>query len=98
MTSVYDSISSKQSHQVNLVLNTYFEEQNVSMHVIFREKFKTIMFSPYSGTSLLRSTTGLGKSDLNVEVTLFQGVICSVEYNLGLSQGDCNGEVVLLVR
>ena len=43
----------------------------------------------YSGTSLLRSTTGLGKSDLNVEVTLLQGVICTVEYKLGLSQGVC---------
>ena len=40
----------------------------------------------YSGT------TGLGKSDLNGEVTLLQGVICTVEYNLGLSQGDCNGD------
>ena len=44
--------------------------------------------SRYSGTSLLRSPTGLGKSDLNGEVTLSQGVICAVEYNLGLSQGD----------
>ena len=52
----------------------------------------------YSGTSLLRSPTGLGKSDLNGEVTLLQGVICTVEYNLGLSHGDCNGEVFLLVR
>ena len=52
----------------------------------------------YSGTSLLRSPTGLGKSDLNVDVTLLPGVICTVEYNLGLSQGDCNGEVFLLVR
>ena len=52
----------------------------------------------YSGTSLLRSSTGLGKSDLNVEVTLLQVVICTVEYNLGLSHGDCNGEVFLLVR
>ena len=42
--------------------------------------------------------TGLGKSDLNGEVTLLQGVICTVEYNLGLSQGDCNWEVFLLVR
>ena len=32
-----------------------------------------------SGTSILRSPTGLGKSDLNVEVTLLQGVICTVE-------------------
>ena len=56
------------------------------------------MLSNYSGTSLLRSHTGLGKSDLNGEVTLLQGVICTVEYNLGLSQGDCNGEVFLLVR
>ena len=52
----------------------------------------------YSGTSLLRSPTGLGKSDLNGEVTLLLWVICTVEYNLGLSQGDCNGEVFLLVR
>ena len=46
--------------------------------------------SCYSGTSLLRSPTGLDGSDLNGEVTLLQGVICIVEYNLGLSQGDCN--------
>ena len=53
----------------------------------------------YSGTSLLGSPMGLGKSDLNVEVTLLQpGVISTVEYNLGLSQGDCNWEVFLLVR
>ena len=52
----------------------------------------------YSGTSLLRSPTGLGKSDLNGEVTLLQGVICTAEYNLGLIQGDCDGEVFLLVR
>ena len=38
------------------------------------------------------------KSELNGEVTLLQGVICTVEYNLGLSQGDCNWEVFLLVR
>ena len=54
--------------------------------------------SLYSATSLLRSPTGLGKSDFNGEVTLLQGVICTVEYNLGLNQGDCNGEVFLLVR
>ena len=52
----------------------------------------------YSGTSLLSSPTGLGKSDINGEVTLLQGVIGTVEYNLGQSQGDCNGEVFLLVR
>ena len=52
----------------------------------------------YNGTPLLRSPTGLGKCDLNGEVTLLQGVICIAEYNLGLSQGDCNGEVFLLVR
>ena len=52
----------------------------------------------YSGTSLLRSPTGLGKNGLNGEVTLLQGVICTVEYNFGLSHGDCNGEVFLLVR
>ena len=42
--------------------------------------------------------TGLGKSDLNGEVTLLQVVICTVEYKLGVNQGDCNGEVFLLVR
>ena len=56
------------------------------------------MKSSYSGTSLLRSHTGLGKSDLNGEVTLLQGVICTVEYNLGLSPGDCNWEVFLLLK
>ena len=34
----------------------------------------------------------------NGEVTLLQGAICTVEFNLGLSQGDGNGEVFLLVR
>ena len=43
----------------------------------------------------LRSPTGLGQSDLNGEVTLLHGVICTVEYNLGLSHGDCNGGGVL---
>ena len=43
-------------------------------------------------------THGLGKSDLNGEVTLLKGVICTVEYNLGLSKGDRNDEVTLLVR
>ena len=52
---------------------------------------KKIRLTKYSGTSLLRSPTGLDKSDLNGEVTLLQGVICTVEYNLGLTQGDCNG-------
>ena len=52
----------------------------------------------YSGTSLLRSPLGLGESDLNGEVTFLLRVICTVEYNLGLSHGDCNVEVFLLVR
>ena len=66
-------------------------------HVPFA--FNNIEFNPdYSGTSLLRSPTGLGKRDLNGEVTLLQGVICTVESNLGLSQGDYNWEVFLLVR
>ena len=51
----------------------------------------------YSGNSLLRSPTGLGKSDLNGEVTVLQEVLCIVKYNLGLSNGDRNGEVTLLV-
>ena len=51
----------------------------------------------YSGTSLLRPPKGLGKSDLNGEVTILQGVICTVEYNFGLNQSDCKGEIFLLV-
>ena len=51
-----------------------------------------------SGTSLLISPTGLGKSDHNGEVVRLQGIICNVEYNLELSHGECNGEVFLLVR
>ena len=43
--------------------------------------------SPSLAGKVLRSPTGLGKSVLNGEVTLLQGVICTVEYNLGLSQG-----------
>ena len=42
--------------------------------------------------------TGLGKRDLNGAVISLQGVICTVKYNLGLSHGDCNGEVFILVR
>ena len=56
----------------------------------------------YSGTSLIRSHTGLGKSDLNGEVTILEGAILPilrlVKYNLGLSKGDRNSEMTLLVR
>ena len=36
----------------------------------------------YSGTSLLRSPTGLGKSDLNAEVTLITGgyLHCGIQF------------------
>ena len=44
-----------------------------------------------------RNKNTVGKSDLIWEVTLLQ-VICTVEYDLGLSQGDCNCEVFLLAR
>ena len=71
------------------------DANNIISH---HSKITNNMLNKYSGTSLLRSPTGLGKSDLIGEVTLLQGVICTVEYNLELSQGDCNGEVFLLVR
>ena len=58
-----------------------------------RKSTKEVM---YSGNSLLRSPTGLGESDLNIEVCGW--VICTVGYNLGLSQDDCNGGGFLLVR
>ena len=45
----------------------------------------------YNGTSLIRSPTGLGKSDLNGEVAVNQGAIHS--YCLGPSKGEYNGEV-----
>ena len=41
---------------------------------------------------------GLGKSYLNGEMTVLQGVNYTVEYNLGLRKGDLNSEVTLLVR
>ena len=37
-------------------------------------------------------------NDLIGEVDVLERVICTVEYNLGLSKGDLNGEVTLLVR
>ena len=61
----------------------------------YREPFIQVK---YSATSLIRSTTALGKSYLNGEVTVLEGVVCTVEYNLGLRKGDPNGEVTLLVR
>ena len=41
----------------------------------------------YSGTSLIRSLMGLGKSDLNGEVTVLQGaqLHCGIQY--GTAQG-----------
>ena len=74
---------------------TTVQGNDVSLHVATR---RTLVTRQYSGTSLLRSPTGLDKSDLNGEVTILQGVHCTVEYNLGLSKGDRNGEVTLLVR
>ena len=41
---------------------------------------------------------GQDKSELNGEVTVLQGVHCTVEYNLGLRKGDRNDEVTLLLR
>ena len=43
----------------------------------------------------MQSPTGLGKSDPNGEVTIIQGTNfpLRVEYYLGLSKGDRNGEV-----
>ena len=41
----------------------------------------------YSGTSLIRSPTGLGKSDLNGEVTVLQGA----KLHCGIEFGTANG-------
>ena len=67
--------------------NLLLRDTEVNLHCV----------SAYSGTSLLGSPTGCA-SDLNGEVTVLQGVLCTLEYNLGLSQGDRNVEVILLVR
>ena len=43
---------------------------------------RNILIILYSGTSLLRSPTGLGKSDLNGDVTLLQGgyLHCGIQF------------------
>ena len=41
----------------------------------------------YSGTSLIRSPVGLGKSDLNGEVTLLQGANLHFIIQFGTEQG-----------
>ena len=41
---------------------------------------------------------GIGQSGLNVEVTYYRGLICTVEYTLGLNKDNRNGEVTLLMR
>ena len=46
----------------------------------------------------MRSHMGLGKIDINGGVTVLQGLNCTVEFNTGLSKGDPNVEVTLLVR
>ena len=61
-------------------------------------KMSGSIYSGSCGTSLLRTPTGLGKIYLNGEVTVIQWVLFTVEYNLGLTKGDRNGEVTLLVR
>ena len=46
----------------------------------------------YSGTRDWTKVTLMERSPY------YRGAICTVEYNLGLSQGECNSEVFLLVR
>ena len=41
----------------------------------------------YSGTSLIRSPAGLGKSDLNGEVTLLQGANLHCRMQIGTEPG-----------
>ena len=41
----------------------------------------------YNGTSLIRSPTGLGKSDINGEVTALQGVKLQCEIQFGTAKG-----------
>ena len=47
-----------------------------------------IKYYDYSGTSLLRSPTGLVKSDLNGEVPLLKGVICRAGTNTPSDEYD----------
>ena len=46
-------------------------------HLYNRPVYNIILSGP-----VLRSPTGLGKSEFNGEVTLLQGVICTVEFNV----------------
>ena len=69
------------------------------------QRYTTLSFSLlllYSGTSLLRSPTGLGKSDLNTEVAIITGasiILVSTTGNyLCLRTGDLNTEAILLLR
>ena len=76
---------------------------NVEKKLIYINSLSSLYLEliKYSRTSLIRSPTGLGKSDLNGEVTLLQGqtsysLHCGIQF--GTDQGDRNGEVTLLVR
>ncbi len=61
-------------------------------HVLRLQRERPAQTAMYSGTSLIRSPMGLPKSDINGEVTVLQGLNCTVEYNFGLIMGDPNGE------
>ena len=53
----------------------------------------------YSGTSLLRSPMGLSKSELQVTVlTGLFSILFTIGNYMGLSEGDSNSEVTVLVR
>ena len=63
----------------------------------YRMSFETCLYIPFIVSEFF-STSVMDKSDLNGEVTILQGFLCIVEYNLGLGMGDRNGEVTLLER
>ena len=50
---------------------------------LFHKMLEGLELDIYSGTSLIRSPMGLGKSNPNGEVTILQeaNLLCSVEYN-----------------
>ena len=58
-----------------------------------------MLLMEYSGTSLLRSSMGLSKCDINGEVIVLPRLhVQFFENNLGLSKSDRIGEVTILVR
>ena len=80
-----------------IFLNFIYFSRNVCMCITFAlysvfylyiwTFVRNILIILYSGTSLLRSPTGLGKNDLNGDVTLLQGGYLHCGIQFGTARG-----------